>query len=365
MVSFGARCLIIQRYFRLESRLWKERLQATCKLYNVQWMDDPTNLDPTFALRNAIRSIVTVQENLPVALRKENIIVLARRGNQYRDDLLKRVNEAISKCRFSYEAFTGMLKAECPTSTYDLPERVLQHFIPSLIRVFKTRKLEQFFFHGVGIDKASKATVTKFLNQKRHSFNIQGTEFRRHRHFREDYFVLYLYPEKPRIRARRGTIVPINVPQGQLREWKNSEFEFPEQWQQFHEFIVKVKDDRKYYFRYFTEEKDTKGRRSDASLMKRFLKKNDAIKWNNAKLRSTYYPRCNLAVLCHKKKEVGKKEKESVDAIPQLRLNFSDGVFALCTGKYDLNTREHEWVSIKMEDEGGMETKRPRGVQYR
>jgi hypothetical protein len=328
-------------------------------------MDDPTNLDPTFALRNAIRSIVKAQENLPVALRKENIIALARRGNQYRDDLLKRVNDAVSKCRFSYEAFTGMLKVECPMSTYDLPERVLQHFIPALIRVFKTRKLEQFFFHGVGIDKASKATLTKFLNQKRHSFNIQGTEFRRHRHFRVDYFVLHLYPEKPRIRARRGTIIPITVPQGQFGEWKNAKFEFPEQWQQFHELIVKVKDDREYYFRYFTEENDTKGPRSDASLMNRFLTKRDSVRWKNAKHRSTYYPRCNLAVLCHMEKRVGKKDKESVDAIPQLGMNFSNRVFTLCTGKYDLNKREHEWVSIEREDEGGLETKRPRGVQYR
>jgi len=53
-------------------------------------------------------------------------------------------------------------------------------------------------------------------------------------------------------------------------------------------------------------------------------------------------------VLCHKE---GKKE--IIDAIPQLRFNLTDGVFALSLGKYDLDKPEHEWVPIEEEDVGG------------
>lgn len=314
-------------------------------------MDDKTNFDPTFALRNAIRSIVQVQEDLPVALKKENIIALATRGNKFRDELLRHVNEALSRCIFSYEAFTGMLKVECPKSIYYLPDRVVQHFIPALSRVFKSRKLEPFYFYGSGNDKASKRTVANFLNQKLFLFNVMGIEFRRQGHTRWDYFEFLLYPERTRIKPRRNTSVPIFVPRGQLGEWKATKFEFPENWWQLHDFSVKVTQDRKYYFRYFTEDKDTKGPRSDASLLDRTLKKRDSLRWQNAKRRSKYYPRCNFAVLCHK--EEG--NKEIVDAIPQLRLNFTEGAFALSSGKYDLDKPEHEWVLIEREHVGEKE----------
>jgi hypothetical protein len=310
-------------------------------------MDDPTNFDPTYALRNAIRSIVKVQEDLPVALRKENIIALAERGNRFRDELLEHVNDALDQCRFSYEAFTGMLRVEIPRTTYLLPDRVVQHFIPALSRVFKSHKRERFYFRGLGTDKASKRTLGNFLNPKTILFNVMGIEFRRQGHSQADFFELFLYPEKPRIKARKNSTVPVFVPRGQSGEWKVTKFEFPDNWWQFHDFNIKVTEDRKYYFRYFAENNEAKVRKGDKLLMARIMTKWDSVRWHHALRRSKYYPRCNFAVLCHKE---GKKE--IVDAIPQLRLNFTDGVFALCLGKYDLDKPEHEWVPIEREDVG-------------
>src|SRR5438876_3084020 len=203
-------------------------------------MDDPTNSDPTYALRNAIRQIVKVQDDLPVALQKENIIALATRGNQFRDNLLDEVNQVIRQCRFSYEAFNGILRVECPKSIYSAPHRVLQHFIPALSRIFNTRKLERFYFHGVGNDKASNKVIQKFLNPKMKGFNVIHIQYRRQGHAREDMFELLLSPEEPRRSIRRKVDVPVKVSKSQTGEWRLATFEFPREWKQFSDIKVKV-----------------------------------------------------------------------------------------------------------------------------
>jgi hypothetical protein len=298
-------------------------------------MDDPTNSDPTYALRNAIRQIVKVQDNLPAALQKENILALAARGNQFRDDLLDEVNNVIRQCKFSYEPFNGILKVECPNWIYNLPHRILQHFIPALSRIFNTRKLERFYFHGVGNDKASKRVVEKFLNPKMKGFNVIHILYRRQGHAREDMFELRLLPEEPRRSVRNKFHVPVKVSLSQTGEWRLTSFEFPPEWKQFSDITVKVREDRGYYFRYLDKNEDFR-------LMEKHLSKRNKIRWKNALRRSKWYPLCLFAVLCHKE-----GRREWVDAIPQLRLHLSDDVVTTSRRTYNLDEYNNEWVGLK------------------
>ena len=317
------------------SAYYQERLRATCELYNVPWMDDPTNSDPTYALRNAIRQIVKVQDDLPVALQKENIIALAARGNQFRDVLLDEVNNTISLCKFSYEAFNGILRVECPKWIYNVPHRVLQHFIPALSRIFNTRKLERFYFHGVGNDKASNRVIEKFLNPKMKGFNVIHIQYRRRLHAREDMFELLLSPEEPRQAIRKKLHVPVKVSISQTGEWRLASFEFPPEWEQFSEIKVKVREDRGYYFRCLNVKEDLR-------LMEKHLPKRNKIRWKNAIRRSRSYPICLFAVLCHKE-----GRREWVDAIPQLRLHLSDDVVTTSRRTYNLDECNNEWLRLK------------------
>ncbi|KAK9461886.1 PP-loop family-domain-containing protein [Lipomyces oligophaga] len=44
-----------------------------CRAANVTWFDDPTNRDPSFTLRNAVRVLIAHQDQLPQALRLSSI----------------------------------------------------------------------------------------------------------------------------------------------------------------------------------------------------------------------------------------------------------------------------------------------------
>src|SRR5436190_19220136 len=132
---------------------------------------------------------------------------------------------------------------------YRAQHLVLQNFIPALSRIFNTRKLELFYFHGVGNDKASNRVIEKFLNPKMKGINIIHIQYRRQEHAREDMFGLLLSPEEPRRSVRRKVDVPVKVSKSQIGEWRLATFEFPPEWKQFSDMTVKVRDDKGYYFR--------------------------------------------------------------------------------------------------------------------
>ncbi|VVT54491.1 uncharacterized protein SAPINGB_P004102 [Magnusiomyces paraingens] len=52
----------------------KNELYGMCKSHGVQWFEDPTNADPGLTLRNAIRSMLADQTQLPRALRRDNLL---------------------------------------------------------------------------------------------------------------------------------------------------------------------------------------------------------------------------------------------------------------------------------------------------
>ena len=59
----------------------KNRLEATCKHFRTQWVEDLTNRDPTMTMRNSVRQLLHDQR-LPVALRKASLLRLAKRALQ-------------------------------------------------------------------------------------------------------------------------------------------------------------------------------------------------------------------------------------------------------------------------------------------
>ena len=55
----------------------KARLMSTCLDEGLDWIEDPTNRDPTLTFRNACRRVLS-SPNLPVALQKRNVLSLAK-----------------------------------------------------------------------------------------------------------------------------------------------------------------------------------------------------------------------------------------------------------------------------------------------
>ncbi|KAI9660267.1 MAG: hypothetical protein M1831_003575 [Alyxoria varia] len=64
----------------------KESLVATCKYFNVPWVEDATNRDPSLTMRNAVRLFLN-DEKLPRSLQSRHLVELA---------LLKRTRHALA-----------------------------------------------------------------------------------------------------------------------------------------------------------------------------------------------------------------------------------------------------------------------------
>ncbi|KAK7536029.1 mitochondrial tRNA-lysidine synthetase [Phyllosticta citribraziliensis] len=59
----------------------KERLTATCKASATNWVEDPTNKDPTLTLRNAVRHVYD-KYKMPLPLGKPALLQLSERANR-------------------------------------------------------------------------------------------------------------------------------------------------------------------------------------------------------------------------------------------------------------------------------------------
>ena len=74
----------------------KSRLIATCQEVSVEWVEDPTNRDPTFTIRNAARKLL-LSESLPRALQKPsllNLMVVSQSNQQKLEGLAQRLFQA-------------------------------------------------------------------------------------------------------------------------------------------------------------------------------------------------------------------------------------------------------------------------------
>lgn len=340
MAYFDDPCWSIRRYIADDDCSLQARLKATCEMYNISWVIDPTNSDPTYALRNAIRKIVENQDDLPAALRKENILALSERGANFRTKLLAAVNDLLNECTFKRSTYSGSVVIEFQRSLYESPIRVLQHFVAAVARVLKTGKLEPFVLLGVQSDMASNRAIKRLGMVGYKDFNIFGVQFIRQHARRAERWRFMLTPENVR-RGLRKTHVELIVPDGPEDTWKQASFLFPSYWWLPWEIDVEVLKDRKYYFRHLNKRYDVRLiEKIGTGTMRYQMKK--VIKW------LSLYPKLLMPVLCHiEPTEKPNKMKEIVDAIPHFRIVLSNEVRVTSHGKFDL--REHEvWEELRM-----------------
>ncbi|KAI4134371.1 MAG: hypothetical protein LQ347_001591 [Umbilicaria vellea] len=96
----------------------KSRLEATCRHYHIDWIEDSTNTDPTATTRNAIRYLLD-HRDLPLALRKSSLLSIADRMHQKALARWSRADNHFKDCQIIiFDARSGGLVVR-------LPERVL------------------------------------------------------------------------------------------------------------------------------------------------------------------------------------------------------------------------------------------------
>jgi tRNA(Ile)-lysidine synthase TilS/MesJ len=118
----------------------KDRLIATCEANKIPWFEDPTNVDETMTLRNAVRHLVR-NHTLPEALQKPAVLSLSARARRRVDleeaearRLLKR--EAVIK---DFDSCAGTLVVEMPNFT---PKRLRRNRLYTSARI-EARKPRQ------------------------------------------------------------------------------------------------------------------------------------------------------------------------------------------------------------------------------
>ena len=307
-------------------------------------------------MRNAIRQIVQVQDNLPVALRKLNIIALAKRGHQFREELIERVNALIGTCSFLRDPFTGSILIYVPSKIRDNPARVLQHFVAALAQTFKVQRVEKFQFKGLASDKVGKPCVSKFVTllDRNMRFNVFSVKFERasERFFYSDKYYLKNFapevgtiaiavsPEIPRRGLQSRWIVPLQI-ENQTSTWKRATIQFPEEWWMAWKIEVYVKNDLDYYIRPLGGKKG----KSDLKILGKHCTGAQFRRFKKAVGRAQFYPNPLYAVLCHKE-----GHREWVDSLPQFGIDLSEDVKTTYDGNFDLNA-ESEWIQLEWTDE--------------
>ena len=315
----------------------------------MPWFTDPTNFEPTHAFRTAIRHIVRNQDDLPLALQKQNIMPLAEKGRKYRTELLDRVNSMLAHCTFERDTFTGGVRVQFPVWMIrgHRQREAVQHFISALARVFLSGKVEPFNFLGVQADKASEQIAQRFCDFKlRQQFNVFGLLFQKVLRNDQKRYILFIAPEVPPRNKRQhySQVVPITVLPNQTTKWKRTTFEFPVQWHQPWKIDVYVKEDRHYYFRMVDQLMSEWIR--DHFNFKNLPEWDRALLWSSKK-RSRFYPFRLLLVICHLEEDV-----EKMDYLPRHKIKMSDDIKVVVHSTYDLTQiAKEEYVDMEWDPE--------------
>jgi len=296
-------------------------------------VEDATNVDKSFALRNAIRHLVQTQVNLPLALQKPNIIALSKTGNQQRKELSGDVTQLVARCTILGELFTSQVLIAVPKRyIYQSTPRILKRFLPALARIFYSGRAEHFDFQGTGLDLVSTPTVEKLLNANIAKFNALLLSF--HKLFRpeeSDSFVLLISPDEPRRDCY--SVLPLQIPDT-ADEWNSAVIDPKTVWWSPWEITVSVQQDRGYYFRRLDK--------YELSALEKSIPEEGKSIWRNGLCRAQYYPKAMFPVLCHME-----NGKEIVDSLPRFGLDLSRDVRSTCSGSYDLSKREREWTRLE------------------
>lgn len=91
----------------------KDRLMATCRYFDMPWIEDDSNLDQTLTQRNAIRYMLK-NHNLPAALNKENLLMMSQRIKQRNEQTQDLANKAWDACDVRLDVRSGMAKIRFP-----------------------------------------------------------------------------------------------------------------------------------------------------------------------------------------------------------------------------------------------------------
>jgi hypothetical protein len=296
-------------------------------------VEDATNIDKSFALRNAIRHLVQTQGNLPLALQKSNIIALSKTGNQQRQELLNQVDQLVSRCTILQELFTGQVQVSVPKQyIYQSTPRILKRFVPALVRIFYSGRVENFDFRGTGFDLVNTLTIEKLLDSNIGKFDALSLSFQKlGRPEETDSLVLLISPNEPR--RNSYSILPVQIPDTP-DDWKSAVIDPKSVWWSPWKITVSVQQDRGYYFRRLDK--------YELSSLEKSIEEDRKYIWSNGLCRAQYYPKAMFPVLCHVE-----NGKEIVDSLPRFGLDLSGDVRSTCSGSYDLSQREHEWIRLE------------------
>jgi tRNA(Ile)-lysidine synthase len=117
----------------------KARLVATCEENNVPFVVDPSNFDPKFTQRNAIRELLSDQEKLPRALRQDSILRLRDSVATLKNRCDEKVNELLNATQVrKLDLRSGKLVVILPTDiveTYSASVRDVCTYLYRLLRL--------------------------------------------------------------------------------------------------------------------------------------------------------------------------------------------------------------------------------------
>src|SRR2546421_3798919 len=81
----------------------------------MPWVEDATNKDYTFTIRNTIRHLLAT-DSLPVALRKCSLLSLARKRNEMAESIKTRMEKMFGKCEIiTFDTRAGTLLIRLPS----------------------------------------------------------------------------------------------------------------------------------------------------------------------------------------------------------------------------------------------------------
>jgi len=120
---YGAEDITIGRPFLNCS---KTRLKRTCREHSIPWFQDPTNADPTYTVRNAIRKLLYEKPcRLPKALQKPSLMEIAYRAAKWNSFIAKKANRILQdNCDVKIDYKTGTLQMKVPEIVLDELEEV-------------------------------------------------------------------------------------------------------------------------------------------------------------------------------------------------------------------------------------------------
>ncbi|KAF2761654.1 hypothetical protein EJ05DRAFT_179609 [Pseudovirgaria hyperparasitica] len=91
----------------------KGRLRATCEANGVPWVEDSTNHDPTYTVRNTVRHLLK-SERLPLALQPKSIAGHIDRLVKRYSQIDREVESLLEQCKMKFEPRIGSLRVQFP-----------------------------------------------------------------------------------------------------------------------------------------------------------------------------------------------------------------------------------------------------------